>query len=111
MVSQREKERRNEKRQSEKGRQTSHGELHANESETICKRAFISPGVKPDGEDTKKKKDERSSDIRFEVFVYSESMTVIRNNSFWKNIIFLGCLDIFGVEDVKDQEVKSLYQI
>lgn len=30
------------KKQSEKGRQTSHGELHANESETICKRAFIS---------------------------------------------------------------------
>lgn len=34
------------KKQSEKGRQTSHGELHANESETICKRAFISPRVK-----------------------------------------------------------------
>lgn len=34
------------KKQSERGRQTSHGELHANESETICKRAFISPGVK-----------------------------------------------------------------
>lgn len=34
------------KKQSEKGRPTSHGELHANESETICKRAFISPRVK-----------------------------------------------------------------
>lgn len=34
------------KKQSEKGRQISHGELHANESETICKRAFISPRVK-----------------------------------------------------------------